>query len=157
MPKTLRGKRGQLQFVDKRRRVPRDHNTEFEPYLVKRGRTRFDGVDEKIISLYARDVTTYEIQGHLQAIHGIEVAPGLVSTIPDAVQEEVSECPSRPLDTVYPIIYLETWLVKVRSNGACQENKVNKAIYLASAINSSGRKEVLGLWATEIEGAKFWL
>lgn len=147
-PKTIQGKRGQLQIE-----VPRDRNSEFEPQLVKKGQTRFDGVDEKIISLYARGMTTREIQGHLQEIYGIEVSPSLVSTVTDAVLEEVREWQSRPLDAIYPILYLDALMIKVKSQGRV----VNKAIYLAFAVNLSGRKEVLGLWAAETEGAKFWL
>lgn len=110
-------------------------------------------MDEKIISLYARGMTTREIQGHLQEIYGIEVSPSLVSTVTDAVLEEVREWQSRPLDAIYPIVYLDALMVKVKSQGRV----VNKAIYLAFAVNLSGRKEVLGLWAAETEGAKFWL
>ena len=146
--KTIQGKRGQLQIE-----VPRDRNSEFEPQLVKKGQTRFDGMDEKIISLYARGMTTREIQGHLYEIYGVEVSPSLVSTVTDAVLEEVREWQSRPLDAIYPILYLDALQVKVKSQGRV----VNKAIYLAFGVNLSGRKEVLGLWAAESEGAKFWL
>ena len=147
-PKTLQGKRGQLHIE-----VPRDRNNEFEPQLIKKGQTRFDGVDEKIISLYARGMTTREIQGHLHEIYGVEVSPSLISTVTDAVLEEVRDWQSRPLDGVYPILYLDALQVKVRSQGRV----VNKAIYLAFGVNLSGRKEVLGIWAAETEGAKFWL
>ena len=147
-PKTLQGKRGQLQ-ID----VPRDRNSQFEPQLIRKGQTRFDGMDEKIISLYAHGMTTREIQGHLHEIYGIEVSPSLISTVTDAVLEQVREWQSRPLDAVYPILYLDALQVKVKSQGRV----VNKAIYLAFGVNLSGRKEVLGLWAAENEGAKFWL
>jgi putative transposase len=146
--KTIQGKRGPLQIE-----VPRDRNSAFEPQLIKKGQTRFDGVDEKILSLYARGMTTREIQGHLHEIYGIEVSPSLISTVTDAVLEEVREWQNRPLDAVYPILYLDALHVKVRSNGRV----VSKAIYLAFGVNLFGRKEVLGIWAAETEGAKFWL
>ena len=147
-PKTLRGKRGQLQ-ID----VPRDRNSEFEPQLVKKGQTRFDGLDEKIISLYARGMTQREIQGHLEEIYGVEISPSLISTVTDAVLDEVRAWQARPLDTVYPILYLDALQVKVKSQGRV----MNKAIYIAFGVNLSGLKEVLGMWASENEGAKFWM
>ena len=147
-PKTIQGKRGQVQIE-----VPRDRNSEFEPQLIKKGQTRFDGVDEKIISLYARGMTTREIQGHLQEIYGIEVSPSLISTVTDAVLDEVREWQGRPLDAVYPILYLDALQVKVKAHGRV----ANKAIYLAFGVNVHGLKEVLGIWAAETEGAKFWM
>lgn len=146
--KTLKGKRGQIE-ID----VPRDRNSEFEPQFVKKGQTRFDGLDDKIISLYSRGMTTREIQGHLQEIYGVEVSPSLISTVTDAVVEEVREWQGRPLDAVYPILYLDAIQVKVRTQGRV----ISKAIYLAFGVNSSGIKEVLGMWAAESEGAKFWM
>lgn len=146
--KTLRGKRGQVQLD-----VPRDRNSEFEPQLVKKNQTRFDGLDDKIISLYARGMTTREIQGHLEEIYGVEVSPSLISTVTDAVIDEVKEWQTRPLDAVYPVLYLDALHVKVKSQGRVS----NKAIYLAFGINLSGTKEVLGMWASDSEGAKFWL
>ena len=147
-PKTLRGKRGQVQ-ID----VPRDRNSEFEPQLVKKNQTRFDGLDEKIISLYSRGMTQREIHGHLEEIYGVEVSPSLISTVTDAVLDEVRAWQSRPLDSVYPIIYLDALQVKVKSQGRV----TNKAIYLAFGVNLQGLKEVLGMWAAEAEGAKFWM
>ncbi len=147
-PKTLRGKRGQVQ-ID----VPRDRHSEFEPQLIKKNQTRFDGLDEKIISLYSRGMTQREIQGHLEEIYGVEVSPSLISTVTDAVLDEVRAWQSRPLDAVYPILYLDALQVKVKSQGRV----VNKAIYLAFGVNLQGLKEVLGMWAAETEGAKFWL
>lgn len=147
-PKTLKGKRGQVQIE-----VPRDRNGEFEPQLIKKGQTRFDGLDDKIISLYARGMTTREIQGHLEEVYGVEVSPSLISTVTDAVLEEVRAWQNRPLDTVYPILYLDAIQVKVRTQGRV----VNKAIYLAFGVTLDGMKDVLGLWAAETEGAKFWL
>jgi putative transposase len=147
-PKTLRGKRGQVQ-ID----VPRDRNSAFEPQLVKKNQTRFDGLDEKIISLYSRGMTQREIQGHLEEIYGIEVSPSLISTVTDAVLEEVRAWQARPLDAIYPILYLDALQVKVKSQGRV----ANKAIYLAFGVNLQGLKEVLGMWASDAEGAKFWL
>jgi putative transposase len=147
-PKTLKGKRGQVEIE-----VPRDRNAEFEPQLVKKSQTHFDGLDEKIISLYARGMTTREIQGHLEEIYGVEVSPSLISNVTDAVLDEVRVWQSRPLDSVYPILYLDALRVKVKSQGRV----VNKAIYLAFGVNLQGMKEVLGIWAAESEGAKFWM
>jgi putative transposase len=147
-PKTLRGKRGQVQ-ID----VPRDRNSQFEPQLVKKNQTRFDGLDEKIISLYSRGMTQREIQGHLEEIYGVEVSPSLISTVTDAVLDEVRAWQTRPLDSVYPILYLDALQVKVKSQGRV----TNKAIYLAFGVNLQGLKEVLGMWASDAEGAKFWM
>jgi putative transposase len=147
-PKTLRGKRGQVR-ID----VPRDRQSEFEPQLVKKNQTRFDGLDEKIISLSSRGMTQREIQGHLEEIYGVEVSPSLISTVTDAVLDEVRAWQSRPLDAVYPILYLDALQVKVKSQGRV----INKAIYLAFGVNLQGLKEVLGMWASESEGAKFWM
>ncbi len=146
--KTIKGKRGQLQ-ID----VPRDRTSSFEPQLIKRGQTRFDGFDDKIISMYARGMTCREIQAHLQEIYGVEVSPDLVSTVTDGVIDEVRTWQSRPLDPLYPILYLDALQVKVKDQGRVS----NKAIYLAIGVNMSGIKEVLGLWVSENEGAKFWL
>ena len=147
-PKTLRGKRGQVR-ID----VPRDRNSQFEPQLIKKNQTRFDGLDDKIISLYLRGMTQREIPGHLEEIYGVEVSPSLISTVTDAVLDEVRAWQSRPLDAVYPILYLDALQVKVKSQGRV----TNKAIYLAFGVNLQGLKEVLGMWASETEGAKFWM
>jgi putative transposase len=146
--KTIRSKRGQVR-ID----VPRDRASEFEPQLIKKGQTRFDGFDDKIISMYARGMTCREIQAHLQEIYGVEVSPDLISTVTDGVIDEVRSWQSRPLDSVYPILYLDALQVKVKDQGRVS----NKAIYLAIGVNMAGIKEVLGLWASENEGAKFWL
>lgn len=147
-PKTIRGKRGQVR-ID----VPRDRDASFEPHLVKKHQTRFDGFDEKIISLYSRGMTQREIQGHLEEIYGVEVSPGMISTVTDAVLDEVRQWQARPLDAVYPILYLDALQVKVKSQGRV----MNKAIYLAFGVNLQGLKEVLGIWAADNEGAKFWM
>ena len=147
-PKTLRGKRGQVQ-ID----VPRDRTGEFEPQLVKKNQTRFDGLDDKIISLYSRGMTQREIQGHLEEIYGVDVSPSLISTVTDGVLDEVRAWQTRPLDSVYPILYLDALQVKVKTQGRV----TNKAIYLAFGVNLQGLKEVLGMWAADAEGAKFWM
>jgi putative transposase len=147
-PKMIKGKRGQVQ-ID----VPRDRTSEFEPQLIKKGQTRFDGLDEKIISLYSRGMTQREIQGHLEEIYGVEISPSLISTVTDSLMDEVRAWQSRPLDAVYPILYLDALQVKVKSQGRVS----NKAIYLAFGVNLQGLKEVLGMWAADNEGAKFWM
>jgi putative transposase len=146
--KTMKGKRGQVQLD-----VPRDRDASFEPQLVKKGQIRFDGLDEKIISLYARGMTQREIQGHLEEVYGVGIPPSLISTVTDAVLDEVRAWQARPLDSVYPILYLDALQVKVRSQGRV----TNKAIYLAFGVNLQGLKEVLGMWASDNEGAKFWM
>lgn len=133
--------------------VPRDRNGEYEPQIIKKGQRRFEGFDDKIVSMYARGMTTRDIQSHLEEIYGVEVSPELISTVTDAVIDEVRAWQNRPLDTVYPILYLDALQVKVRQDGRV----INKAVYLAIAVNISGLKEVLGLWMAETEGAKFWL
>ncbi len=146
--KTIKGKRGQVDIE-----VPRDRASEFEPQLIKKGQTRFDGFDDKIISMYARGMTCREIKAHLEEIYGVEVSPDLISTVTDSVIDEVRTWQSRPLDSVYPILYLDALQVKVKDQGRVS----NKAIYLAIGVNMAGLKEVLGMWASENEGAKFWL
>jgi len=128
--KTLRGKRGQLQ-ID----VPRDRSSEFEPQLVKKDQTRFDGPDDKIISLYARGMTTREIQGHLEEIYGVEVSPGLISSVTDAVIDEVRAWQTRPLDSIYPIVYLDAIQVKVKSQGR------ERPVYLQIVEGGRGKLE----------------
>jgi|SRR5215213_5211455 len=147
-PKTIKGKRGQVQ-ID----VPRDRSSEFQPQIIKKGQTRFDGFDDKIISMYSRGMTVRDIQAHLKEIYGVEVSPDLISTVTDTVIDEVRAWQTRPLDPLYPILYLDALVVKVKDQGRVS----NKAIYLAIGVNCSGLKEVLGMWASETEGAKFWL
>lgn len=129
--KTIKGKRGQVEIE-----VPRDRNATFEPQLIKKRETRFDGFDEKIISLYARGMTTREIESHLHEIYGVEVSPGLVSSATEAVLEEVRAWQTRPLEKVYPILYLDALVVKVRE----QKRVINKAVYLVIGVNLQGLK-----------------
>jgi transposase-like protein len=133
--------------------VPRDRGGTFEPKLIPKGQTRFEGFDDRILSLYARGMTVREIQGHLTEIYGIDVSPDLISRVTDAVLEEVREWQSRPLDPVYPIVFFDALRVKIRDEGLVK----NKAVYVALAYNANGEKEVLGLWIEQTEGAKFWL
>jgi len=146
--KTLKGDFGNLP-ID----VPRDRNASFEPQIIPKGETRFAGFDDKILSLYARGMTTRQIQQHLEEIYQVEVSPSLISTVTDAVMDEVRAWQSRPLEALYPIVYLDCLMVKIRDSGHIQ----NKAIYLAIGINRDGLKEALGLWVAQTEGAKFWL
>lgn len=146
--KILKGEFGELPIE-----IPRDRDGTFEPQLVAKHQTRWNGFDDKIISLYSRGMTTREIQSHLEEMYGTEVSPSLISNVTDAVNEEVKGWQSRPLDPVYPIVYLDCIYVKVRDSGAVRA----KAVYLAIGINMSGEKEVLGLWIAQTEGAKFWL
>ncbi|HLE19868.1 MAG TPA: IS256 family transposase [Vicinamibacteria bacterium] len=146
--KTLKTEQGPLPIE-----VPRDRNSTFEPLLVPKGETRFRGFDEKIISMYARGMTTREIQAHLQEIYGVEVSPTLISQITDSVAEEVKLWQMRPLDAIYPIVYLDALMVKARDAG----HVINKAVYLAIGVRLDGTKEALGLWSASSEGAKFWL
>ena len=146
--KTLKGDFGTLP-ID----VPRDRNSSFEPQIIPKGETRFAGFDDKILSLYARGMSTRQIQQHLEEIYQVEVSPSLISTVTEAVLDEVKAWQSRPLDCVYPIVYLDCLMVKIRDGGHIQ----NKAIYLAIGINREGLKEALGIWVAQTEGAKFWL
>ena len=145
--KTLKGEFGELPIE-----VPRDRHGTFEPQLIPKHQTRWAGFDDKILSLYARGMTVREIQAHLEEMYGTEVSPSLISSITDAVAEEVKAWQSRPLDPIYPIIYLDCIHVKVRE-GAVRV----KAVYLAIGVTMTGEKEVLGLWLAQTEGAKFWL
>jgi transposase-like protein len=133
--------------------VPRDRNGTFEPLLVKKRQRRLAGLDEKVISLYARGLSTREIQGELEELYGVEVSPGLISNVTDAVVEDLRGWQSRPLSSLYPIMYFDALFVKSRQEGTVK----NKAVYIALGINGDGEKEVLGLWISEREGAKFWL
>ena len=146
--KRLKGEFGTVEIE-----VPRDRQASFEPKLVPKGETRFAGFDDKILSLYARGMTTREIQGHLEEMYQVEVSPALISNVTDAVMEEVKAWQTRPLDALYPIVYLDALVVKMRSEGRVE----NRAVYVAIGITLAGQKEVLGLWTSANEGAKFWL
>jgi putative transposase len=146
--KTMKGDFGEIEIV-----TPRDREATFEPRIITKGQTRMPGLDGKIISMYARGMTTRDIQGHLEEIYGVEVSPTLISNVTESVMDEVRAWQERPLDAVYPIVYLDALVVKMREDGTVQ----NRAVYVAIGINMKGQKEVLGLWTSANEGAKFWL
>ena len=146
--KTLKGDFGALP-ID----IPRDRQGTFDPQIIAKHQTRWTGFDDKIISLYARGLSVREIQGHLEEMYGAEVSPALISSVTDAVSDDVKAWQARPLDALYPILYLDCIHVKVRDAGAVR----NKAVFLAIGVNLDGHKEVLGLWIAQTEGAKFWL
>jgi putative transposase len=133
--------------------VPRDRNADFEPQIVKKHQRRFEGFDDKIISMYSRGMTTRDIQGHLMDIYGVEVSPDLISDVTNSIIGDVREWQNRPLDSLYPVVFLDAIVVKGRTDGKV----INKSVYIAIGINMQGKKEVLGLWISETEGAKFWL
>lgn len=133
--------------------VPRDRNGEFEPQIVGKHQRRLKAFDDKVISLYARGLTDREVQAHIEEMYGIKVSAELISNVTDAVLDEVKAWRARPLDEVYPILYMDALKVKIRDNGSV----VNKSIYLALGVNMEGDKDLLGLWISENEGAKFWL
>jgi len=133
--------------------VPRDREGSFDPKLIKKRQRRLPGFDEKVISMYARGMTVREIQGHLEELYGIGVSPDLISRVTAEVLDEVKAWQSRPLDRLYPVVFLDALRVKIRDQGTVK----NKAVYLALGIRADGMKEVLGLWIQQTEGAKFWL
>lgn len=133
--------------------VPRDRNGSFEPQIVRKRQRRLEGLDDKIIALYARGLTTREIQDELTEMYGTEVSATLISNVTNSVLEDVQAWQARPLDRVYPVLYFDCLFVKSRQDGPVR----NKAVYLALGINLQGEKELLGMWIAETEGAKFWL
>ncbi|BEI08510.1 IS256-like element ISSoEn2 family transposase [Edwardsiella ictaluri] len=134
-------------------RTPRDRDGSFEPQLVKKNQTRITGMDNQILSLYAKGMTTREIAAAFKELYDADVSPALVSKVTDAVMEQVTEWQNRPLDAVYPIVYLDCIVLKVRQDSRV----INKSVFLAPGINLEGQKELLGMWLAENEGAKFWL
>src|SRR5436190_2766204 len=146
--KKLKGDFGDIELE-----TPRDRNGTFESKIVAKHQTRFAGFDEKILSMYARGMTTREIQAHLQEIYGVDVSPTLVSNVTEAVQDEVCGWQNRPLEPIYPIVYLDALYVRMRDGGHVQ----NRAVYVALGVTLEGYKDVLGLWTSPNEGAKVWL
>ena len=146
--KKIKGDFGELDIV-----TPRDRNGTFEPQLIKKGQTRFEGFDDKIISMYSRGMTTRDIQEHLKDIYNVEISPDFISKVTNSVWDSVQEWRDRPLDSVYPIVYLDCLVCKVRD----EARVVNKSVYVALGVNMEGKKEALGLWIQQTEGAKFWL
>jgi len=146
--KTIKSKEGDFPIE-----IPRDRNGTFEPQIIPKGQTRFEGFDDKIISMYSRGMTTRDIQMHLQDLYNVEVSPTLISNVTNEVINEVKVWQNRPLEAIYPIVYLDAIRVKSRADGQVK----NQAVYLAIGINMDGIKEVLGMWMAQTEGAKFWL
>ncbi|GAA6206537.1 IS256 family transposase [Thalassotalea sp. SU-HH00458] len=146
--KTIRTEDGEVDLD-----APRDRDASFEPLLVKKNQTRFTSMDDKILYLYSKGMTTRDIVATFKEMYDADVSPTLVSRVTNAVIEQVVEWQARPLDTVYPIVYLDCLVVKIRQD----KQVINKAIYLALGVNIEGHKELLGMWISENEGAKFWL
>jgi putative transposase len=146
--KTLKSEQGEVEIA-----VPRDRQGSFEPQLVRKHQTRWDGLDEKIIALYSRGMTVRDIQAQLQEMYEVDVSPGLISEVTDAVLDEVKAWQNRPLENMYPVLYLDALMVKMRHEGRVE----NRAVFVAIGVDEEGQKDVLGLWSASNEGAKFWL
>ena len=146
--KTLKGDHGEVAL-----QTPRDRNGCFEPQIIKKRQTRITGMDDQILSLYAKGMSTRDIVAAFEEMYGAEISSGLVSQVTNAVIEQVVEWQNRPLDAVYPIVYLDCIVLKIRQD----KRVINKAVYLVLGINIEGHKELLGIWFSENEGAKFWL
>ncbi len=146
--KTLKGDHGSIEIE-----TPRDRNASFEPQIVAKGQTRITGMDDQVLTLYAKGMSTRDISSAFEEMYGAEISAGLISKITNNVMERVIEWQNRPLDAVYPIVYLDCIVLKIRH----EKRVINKAIYLALGINMDGQKELLGIWIAETEGAKFWL
>jgi putative transposase len=146
--KTIMGEFGSLEI-----KIPRDRNATFEPVIISKRRTRFSGLDDEIIPMYVRGMITRDIQTHLQELYGVDVSATLISRVIDAVTDEITLCQNRPLEEVYPIIYMDAIRVKVRDNDAV----INKDVSLCIVVTWDGTKDILGMWIAETEGAKFWL
>lgn len=146
--KTIRTEDGEVDLD-----APRDRDSSFEPQLVKKNQTRFTSMDDKILYLYSKGMTTRDIVATFKEMYDADVSPTLISRVTNAVIEQVVEWQARPLDAVYPIVYLDCLVVKIRQD----KQVINKAVYLALGVNVEGHKELLGMWISENEGAKFWL
>jgi len=133
--------------------VPRDRNAEFAPLLVPKRQTRIDGLDQKILSLYAKGMSLSDIKIQIHELYGAEISESLISRVTDNIMDEVISWQNRPLEAVYAIVYFDALVVKVKQD----KRIINKAVYVALGIDISGRKDILGLWISENEGAKFWL
>src|SRR3984957_3647087 len=147
-PKTLVTEDGQVE-ID----APRDRNGTFEPQIVRKRQRRFEGFDDKILALYSRGLSTRDIEAHLEEIYGVKVGRDLISRVTDAVMEDARAWQTRPLDDVYPVVFLDALVLKIRDGGSVQR----RACYLALAITTDGDREVLGMWFQDNEGAKFWM
>lgn len=133
--------------------IPRDRQSTFDPQLIAKYQRRFPGFDDKIISMYARGMSTREIVGHLRDLYGVDVSPDLISAVTDAVLDEVAVWQGRPLEATYPLVFFDAIRVKIRDEGLVR----NKAVHVALGVRADGAKEILGLWLEQNEGAKFWL
>src|SRR5439155_14007990 len=147
-PKTVHTEHGSVRLEQ-----PRDRRGSFEPQIVPKHQRRFDGFDGRIVAMYARGMSVRDIQAHLAELYGVEVGHDLISRVTDAVLDDVREWQARPLEDVYPILFLDALIVKVRDGGAVR----NLACYVAIGVNFEGERDVLGLWFQRAEGAKFWL
>ena len=146
--KTVKTGNGELEIE-----VPRDRKSEFEPLLIEKRQSRFKQLDDQVLSLYSRGMTVRDIQEHVSELYGTDISPDLISTITDSVLTEVTEWRNRPLDKLYPIVFIDGFVVKARlDNVVC-----NRTVYIIYGITLEGKKEVLGLYLGEAEGAKFWL
>ena len=145
--KTLIGEDGPVEIE-----IPRDREGTFEPQIIPKGQRRFDGFDQKIIAMYARGMTVRDIQAFLEEQYGTKVSPDLISEVTDAVLEEVKEWQVRPLEKMYPIVFMDALRVRIRDEGTV----LNKAVYMALGVCRDGTRDVLGLWIEQTEGAKFW-
>lgn len=146
--KTLKSEQGEVELG-----IPRDRAGEFEPKIVEKHQTRLAGLDSKVIALYARGMTVRDIQNQLQEMYGVEISPTLISNVTSSVMEDVRAWQTRPLDAVYPVVWFDALQVKIRH----EHRVINKAVYLSLGLNTEGRKELLGIWVSQNEGAKFWL
>ncbi|WP_189408602.1 IS256 family transposase, partial [Alteromonas halophila] len=146
--KSVRSTNGDVEL-----NIPRDRNGSFDPKLVRKGERQLNGFDERIVALYARGMTTRDIQAYLEEAYGVEVSATFISQVTNAVMDEVKAWQHRPLEKLYPVVYLDCLVVRSRDSGVVQ----NKSVYLALGINTDGEKELLGLWMAQTEGAKFWL
>ena len=146
--KTVLTETGKLELE-----IPRDRRATFDPQLIAKYQRRFPGFDDKIVSMYARGMSVREIAGHLRELYGVDVSPDLISTVTDAVLDEITTWQARPLEPVYPLVFFDALRVKVRDEGMVR----NKAVHVALGVRADGTKEILGLWLEQNEGAKFWL
>jgi len=147
-PKTLVTEHGPVGI-----RTPRDRDGSFEPQIVRKRQRRFEGFDEKILALYARGLSTRDIEAHLREIYGASVGRDLISRVTDGVMDDVRAWAARPLEDVYPIVFLDCLVIKIREGGSVQR----RACYLALGVTLEGDRDVLGMWFQETEGAKFWM
>ena len=147
-PKTLKGDHGEVEIA-----IPRDRQSEFNPTIIKKGESRLTSMDDQILALYAKGMTTRDIVATFKEMYGAEVSPTLISKVTEAVMEKVTLWRARPLDEVYPLLYLDGIVIKVRQD----KQIVRKTMYVALGVNTDGQKECLGLWLSETESSKFWL